>query len=362
MEEVIICGTDAHDNSLVNRIGVNSSEPETRIYDNTRNGRQMLFGYLKKVAADHGAKRIVLAYEASTLGFGIYDDCVAGGIECYVLAPTKIKRSYGDGKRKTDVKDAQLILETLKGHIMAGNVLPSIWIPDRQTRDDRELVRCRLDAAQKLTVVKIQVQTLLKRNAVVKPKSAGSPWTKTYWKWLVGLDLPSGAHSALSSLLRQIENAEEEIELLNVEIERLSRTDRYSEPVKAVVEQIKGVGLLTAMVYLTEMGDLSRFSNRKKIGAFLGLAPSSRESGENNDHKGHITHEGPFRVRKVLCQATWCRVREDAAERAVYERLVGKNPKHKKIAVVACMRRLAIRMWHIAAATQVKAKVFQSAA
>ena len=362
MQEVIICGTDAHDSSLVNRIGINALEPETRIYSNTRNGRAALYGYLKKLAASHGVKRVILGYEASTLGFGIYDECMTEGIEGYVLAPTKMRKSCKDKKRKTDVTDAQLILEILKGHVLAGNTLPSIWIPDHQTRDDRELVRCRLDVAHKLTAAKTQVQTLLKRNGVVKPENAGNSWTKTYRKWLGGLVLPSGAHSALSSLLRQIKNAEAEIHRLDEDVERLSRTDRYAEPAKALVEQLKGVGLLTAMVYLTEMGDLSRFSNRKKVGSFLGLAPSSKESGEDDDHKGHITHEGPPRVRKVLCQATWCRVREDEAERLVYNRLVGKNPKHKKIAVVACMRRLAIRMWHIAAEAQAKANVFRKAA
>jgi len=61
------------------------------------------------------------------------------------------------------------------------------------------------------------------------------------------------------------------------------------------------------MVFLTEMGDLRRFRNRKKVGAYLGLVPTSNESGENTDHKGHITHQGPARLRKVLCQAAWVR-------------------------------------------------------
>ena len=58
------------------------------------------------------------------------------------------------------------IFELLKGHVLAGNALPDIWIPDHQTRDDREIVRSRLDAGKKLAAVKTQVQTLLKRNHV----------------------------------------------------------------------------------------------------------------------------------------------------------------------------------------------------
>jgi len=362
MSKAIICGTDAHDNSLVCRVGVDIGEPETLSFGNTRSGRKKLFDFLNAQKQKHGAERVVLAYEASSLGFGIYDDCVSSGIECFVLAPTKMRKSRKDMKQKTDVKDAQLILETLRAHILGGNELPSIWIPDDQTRDDRELVRCRLDAAHKLTALKTQVQTLLKRNGVIKPKRAGNSWTKTCRAWLDVLLLPNGARIGLSSLLRQIAHAEAEIKLLDAEVERLSESRRYAEPAKALVEQLKGVGLLTAMVYLTEMGDLRRFSNRKQVGSFLGLAPSSNESGEVSDHKGHITHAGPARVRKVLCQASWCRVRLDAQEHLVYERLVAKNPKKKKIAVVASMRRLGIKMWHVGLEAQVNANVFDKAA
>lgn len=362
MERVIICGTDAHDNTTVNRIGVGGLNPETHIYGNTRNGRQQLFGCLKQLAKQHGIQRMVLAYEASTLGFGLYDECVKAGIECYVLAPTKIRKAVKDKKRKTDIHDAQLILETLKGHILAGNELPKIWIPDRQTRDDRELVRCRLDATDKLVEVKTQVQTLLKRNAVVKPEGIGKAWTQSYRRWLELLKLASGAGYALGSLLRQLQHLEEEIETLRKQVEQLGSTERYAAAGKALMEQLKGVGLLTAMVFLTELGDMNRFANRKKIGSFLGLVPSSDESGEDSDHKGHITHEGPVRVRKVLCQASWSRVRTDPLEKLIYGRLVKKNPKKKKIAVVASMRRLGIRMWHIAGEAQAKAGIFKQAA
>ena len=112
------------------------------------------------------------------------------------------------------------------------------------------------------------------------------------------------------------------------------------------------------MVYLTEMGDLSRFENRRQVGAYLGLVPSSYESGVKDDRKGHITHHGSGRVTGVLCQASWSRVQTDPIEKAVHERIVKRNPKHKKIALVASMRRLAIKMWHIGLKAQLKAGSF----
>jgi len=107
-------------------------------------------------------------------------------------------------------------------------------------------------------------------------------------------------------------------------------------------------------VFLTEMGDLGRFKNRKQVGAFIGLVPSSNESGETENRKGHITHQGSWRLRKILCQAAQVRVRCDRQEKQACDRIIRKNPGHKKIAIVASMRRLAVVLWHRGLAAQLQ--------
>ena len=359
MGEYIIWGIDAHEARLDCRIGVDREAPKRRGFENTRNGRRELFEHLEGLSKEHDGAEVVMAYEASPLGFGLYDDCRDRGMSCSILAPTKMARSVEDRKRKSDDRDATRIFEMLRGHVMAGNVLPEIWIPDDQTRDDREVVRTRLDVRNKATAVKAQIRMLLKRIRVEKPEDLGSGWTGAFRRWVDELPLEWGARNCLSSLLRQLKSLEGEIEILDGAVEQLAQNPRYRYPVVALCG-IAGVGLLTAMVYLTEMGDLSRFSNRKQIGGYLGLVPSSNESGESDDRKGHITHEGPARVRKVLCQGVWSRVRWDGEEALAYQRIVARNPKHKKIAVVACMRRLAVLMWHVGLAAQREADCFST--
>src|SRR5262245_20946259 len=63
---------------------------------------------------------------------------------------------------------------------------------------------------------------------------------------------------------------------------------------------------------------------------------------------GRVTSAGkaPARVRKMLCQASWVHIRQDATSKRIYQQLVSRNPKKKKIAIVAVMRRLAVRLWH----------------
>ena len=351
MGEYIVCGVDAHERTLECRIGVGREAPSRLRFENTRGGRQDLFGELERMRQRTGSEKVLLGYEASPLGYGLYDESVEAGMECVVLAPTKIARSVEDRKRKYDDRDATRILEALRGHVLAGNELPAIWIPEVQTRDDREVSRCRLDLTEKLTAVKAQVRMLLKRNHIEKPEGVGTSWTLSDRAWLEGLRLAPGAQVWLSSLLRQVDALAEEIGRLDRELEQLAEQERYRAAAQALCG-MGGIGVLTALVFLTEMGDLRRFGNRKQIGAYLGLVPSSHESGDGDDRKGHITREGPARVRKVLCQAVWARLRTDPREADAYRRVVKRNPKHKKIAVVACMRRLAILMWHRAKEAQ----------
>ena len=267
-----------------------------------------------------------------------------------MLAPSNIARFGKHRRSKTDEKDAEHLLEILRGHYLAGNKLPCVWVPSKQTRDDRELLRARLDAHDKSVAVKTQVRTLLKRNGISKPAGTGQGWTVKYRAWLQALvecdePLGFGARRNLDSLIRQNETLEKEVARFDDDIRLLAQQSRYAANV-AKLCTIKGVGVFIAMVFLTEIGDPGRFTNRRQIGAYLGLVPSYNESGETDDRKGHITHQGPARVRYVLTQAVWNRVRYDAQEKAIYDRLVLKNPRHKKVAVVAGMRRLAIRMWH----------------
>ena len=107
------------------------------------------------------------------------------------------------------------------------------------------------------------------------------------------------------------------------------------------------------MTFLTEMGDLNRFKNRREIAAYLGICPASYESGEANDRKGHITRQGPSRLRRMLCQAAWAAVNHDETMRATYERIRGKKKGQAKKAIVAIMRRLSIVMWHVAQSQRV---------
>jgi len=342
----IMVGIDMHAKQLVCEIGYGRIVPQKCTFANTLTGHLELIAAITTLKSSMRAHNALVAYEASGLGYLLYDRLCEAGFQCEVLAPTELLRSATGFKKKTDKKDASYIYETLRGHVLAGNRLNSIWVAGKQLRDDRELVRARFDLGQKITMVKVQIQTLLKKFGISKPEDTEA-WRVSFRKWLYSLPETSGPgfKHCLETLLCQLSFFESEENRLRKEILKLSREDRYRAQCERLLK-IPGVGLVTAMTFLTEIGDMRRFSNRRQLGAYLGLAPSSFESGEMSDRKGRITRNGPYRVRGVLNQALWVHLKHDGVEKLTYDRLVARNPRHKKKAVVACMRRLAVCMWH----------------
>jgi len=343
---IMMIGCDLHDKSMLLKAAVNLGKPWLRSYGTKAASRQHMIKYLQTRAAQEGATRVVFAYEACGFGFLLYDELVAAGIECHVLAPSKILRSAHSRSHKTDERDAEALLAALRSHVLAAADLPSVWVPDDRTRDDRELVRRRLAVGEDLSRAKTRIRWFLKRQGI--EDAPAEAWTVRYWSWLEELSkgrLGAGAGAALASLVGEAKWLAEEQGRLEKQVIALADAPRHDALVTGV-SRPKGVGVLTAMVFLTELGDLRRFHNRQEVGSFLGLTPATHESGKDSDHKGHITHHGPGRVRKVLCQAIWSALRSDPAQRKAYDRLVARNPKKKKIALVARMRVLGIQMWH----------------
>ena len=148
MSKVIMIGCDLHDRSMLIRFAIDKDEPQQLSFSNDARGRKSMVTQLKTLAEKINASRIVFAYEASGLGFGLCDMLFESSIECHVLSPNLLPKTPKSAKLKTDAKDAQMLLEQVRGHVLAGNQLPVVWTPPQRLRDDRELVRARIDACE----------------------------------------------------------------------------------------------------------------------------------------------------------------------------------------------------------------------
>jgi transposase len=349
MSKVTIVGCDLHDRSMLLKYAVGKNDPRQKSFLNDFEGRCKMIEFLVEFSIEHGCERIVFVYEASGQGYGLYDLLRDQGIECFVLSPTHLPKTPKGQRNKTDARDAQMLFEQARGHVLAGNELPIVWSPPQRLRDDRELMRGRIEAAEACTRIKLQIFSLLKRYGIATPEwfRKSRHWSKRFLNWLKekAQRLDQVVAPLLMALIERFDLFNKQVAEFDREVRKLANTERYRAAV-AALRKLPGVGLITAMTFLTEMGDLTRFSNRREVAAYLGLCPSSYESGEADDRKGHITRQGPGRVRKVLCQAAWAAVRLDSEIRDTWVRIQGNKPGRGKKAIVAIMRQLAIVMWH----------------
>ena len=332
-------GLDVHDETIVAVWQKRGFRERTITVANDGEG---LEGLLKAV----GAGDVSAAYEASGAGFSLYDKLKKKGWDVIVVPPTAIPKSAKERKRKTDVEDARSLMKMLMAHGECDAKMPSVWVPSVKVRQDRELVRHRLRLAEDRARIKTQIKCLLKIHDVVSPGKAD--WSGRHVAWLRGLAGEEGRawtfRRVLGSHLALLEVYGAEIADLDKALMKLSEEEAYAEQTEAVTK-IRGVGLITALTFLLELGDVKRFKNRRALASYLGLTPASYESGKADDRKGHITKQGSGRLRKVLNQAAVAHVRTN--DRPVWEWYENLKERRKgKIALVAVMRKLATLMWH----------------
>ena len=108
---------------------------------------------------------------------------------------------------------------------------------------------------------------------------------------------------------------------------------------------LPGVGELTAMIILAEVGDVSRFGSARKLASWAGLTPTVRGSDLTVRH-GHISKQGSTWLRWILCEAAQTAKRHpDFAE--TYAGI--SRRRGKKIATTAIARKLLTRAYHLLA-------------
>lgn len=344
----IICAIDLHQESMLVGTSIDKGEISFREFKVSEAGFKSLASGLGALRRRRRGSEVFVAYEASGSGFRLADFLRASGFRAFVLAPTHLPVTVKSRSNKTDKRDVIRIHEVLRGHVLAGNSVPEVWTPPRQVRDDRELIRRRLSLKEQSSRVKNRIHGLLRRHGIKKPAGMKGNWTKKHLGWLGSLDevLDAGASGTLMSYLRELDYFESECRAVEREMVKLAGAKRYRSRVSRLLA-IPGVGLLTAMVFLTELGELERFPNRKALGSYLGLAPRCWESGEQSDRKGAISKLGPSRVRKVLNQAAWSLVRWSPYWNRWFKERTPKGKGRRKM-IVAVMRNLGITMWHLA--------------
>jgi transposase len=145
------------------------------------------------------------------------------------------------------------------------------------------------------------------------------------------------AHGQMQASLKTIIKAlSKELARLDVQLER--HVQAHHADLAGLLGSVKGVGKATISTLIAEVPELGKL-DRRQISALIGVAPMSCDSGTMRGRRRIIG--GRSSVRHVLYMAALVASRHNVVIRAFYERLLAAG-KPKKVALVACMRKLLI--------------------
>ncbi|MGW0999719.1 IS110 family transposase [Streptomyces sp. NPDC002523] len=244
------------------------------------------------------------------------------GFEPHLVHPLRCT-AIASARLKNDKVDAAILAQLLRA-----DLLPEAWIAPFEVRQQRALLRNRVHAVL----------------ADYGCDRSGSYFTAPGRVWLDGLDLPDASRRVVDDLLVLMDALKAPIDALDQQLVAHARGD----PQVKTLTRLPGVGTLTALIIVAEIGDISRFPSARKLTAWAGLTPTVRSSDMTVRH-GHISKQGSDWLRWILCEAAQTAKRSPEFA-ASYQCLARR--RGKKIATTAIARRLLARAYHLLRAVQ----------
>jgi len=237
------------------------------------------------------------------------------------VSNTYAVRLIADSRCKNDKIDSQILME-----LLARDYLPTCYQPTKEETKLREHLRWRTKLMRSRTQYKNTAHALMdKENKGAKLDS---------WKQRTELHeehVSSNRQERLSRNLEVIEFFEERLSAEDIELARLAKASPDAELLKT----IPGVGNISALLLMAELGDVSRFKNAKRVAAYFGLVPRLYATSDTR-RLGPITKRGSGLVRRVLVQDAWIAIQHSKGFRQKYNTILKR--RGKKVAITAIAR------------------------
>lgn len=313
-------------------IDVAKSRNAIAIADHERGGEVRYFGevdaspdtmrrVVQRIADKHG--RAHFCYEAGPTGYGLHRLITSMGHQCDVVAPSLIPRKPGD-RVKTNRRDAVGLAKLLR----AGELTP-VWVPDEGHEAMRDLVRARAAAVEAQRVHRQQVNAFMLKHGRIFPRKKS--WSMRYLRWLQEQRFEHPAHQiALQELVDAVRISKERVDRIEAAIEQFLPTWSLA-PIVRALQALRGVDLIVAVTFATEIGDVRRFDSPRQLMGYLGLVPSERSTGDSV-RRGGITKAGNSRVRHMLVESAWTYRHPPRVGAKKLYRLEQTTPKVREIA------------------------------
>ena len=235
--------------------------------------------------------RLVACYEAGPTGYTLRRQLQTLGVDCMVVAPSLVPTRSGD-RVKTDRRDALKLARLLR----SGDLTP-IWIPDEEHEALRDLVRARADAQVDALRARNRLSKFLLRRGIRPPHGVRAGTTR-HDTWLTHLNLEDARAQIVLDDYRSVVRAAVD-RVRRLEQALVTAVPARHRPLVAALQAFRGIGFLTAVTIVAEVGDLRRFASARQFMAYVGVVPSEYSSGSRHS-RGRITKAGNAMLRHVL--------------------------------------------------------------
>jgi transposase len=299
-----------------------------------------LVAYVRRRYPDNG---IAFVYEAGPTGFGLYDDLVAAGYVCLVIAPTQLSRSAAD-RVKTNRLDSRKLAEDLRGGRFKG-----IHVPNRIFRDLRLLVHLREITVRNQAATKVRIKLLLLLEGIRFPAStAKERWSPAVMARLNSLQTGSEIRFKLDQYLNTLKFTAHQLLIINKELLRFSKQHSDLRHSLDLLCTIPGIGKVVSIYVLARIGDWTYLTSCRQIAHLLGLVPVEHSTGDRI-RKGAISRMGDATTRSKLVESAWMAIRKDPELMDFYQRIKARNPDPiaARKAIVAVARKLTTRIYAV---------------
>jgi transposase len=297
-----------------------------------------LLNYVRKHFPE---RQVAFAYEAGPTGFGLYDELVAKGHPCLVVAPSMVPTAPGQ-RVKTNRLDSKKLSKGLRG-----GELRSIHVPSPTYRELRHLVQLRDTHVRQLTATKCRIKALLLYEGMPFP-GTDNQWSVRVLRELHALPCSEAVRFKLDHLIGTLHFHFNSAATVQKQIRRFCQNDPELRQSISLLTTISGIGWIVAAHLVARLGDWREISNVRQIAGFLGLVSSEHSTGDK-DNRGPITRTGDSRLRNKLIQSAWTTIKKDPELRAFYRRVYQRHPKKvaARKAIVAVARKLTTRIYAV---------------
>jgi transposase len=279
------------------------------------------------------------AYEAGFCGFSIHRALTEKGVNNLVVNPADIPTTDKERKQKEDKRDSRKIARSLQNGELIG-----IYIPQKSTVEFRDLVRGRKTIVKDISRNKTRIKSKLHFYGIAIPKELDTEsryWSGRFTSWIRDIKMTTSyGEMVINDLLDITIFLRKKLLRINRELRAIQYQGEYSKCLGWLCS-ISGIGLITAVTFLSELEDITRFKNLDRLCSFVGLIPTTSSSGEK-DKTGRMTPRSNKPLRAVIVEAAWMAIRNDPSLALSFNNLCKRMKKND--AIIRIAKKLLNRM------------------